>query len=83
MAIYELWIERSLDGKHIGGYNRIPAEPNKTSSFFTHGCDSALSAAQTIRAEVRKVASMGDQFRVRDRSIVYDNINDALEDILR
>ncbi len=82
MALYELWLERSMDGKYFATYTRLPAEKNNT-SFTTMGEDSPYTAAQNIRERLRKIATASDQFRVRDRSSIYDNINDALEDILR
>ena len=82
MAIYELWLERSLDSKFIGHYNRLPPDKGND-SFSTSPMDSPQAAAQVIRQQLRLMMIAADQFRVRARTNVYDNINDALEDMMR
>jgi hypothetical protein len=82
MAIYELWLEVSFDRKYIGHYDRVPPEKGNA-NFSTGQMDSPMAAAQAIRAQVRKVFDANDQFRIRNRISIYDNLNDALEDMMR
>ena len=82
MAIYELWLERPPTGKFIAHYDRLPPE-KFNSSFATSPVDTPLAAAQALRTELRKFIISSDQFRVRARSNIYENVNDALEDMLR
>ncbi|MEW6731669.1 MAG: hypothetical protein AB1489_10110 [Acidobacteriota bacterium] len=82
MAIYELWIESSLDGKYIGCYNRLPPNKNDT-AFATAEMETPQAAAQAMRIQLRKALTAADQLRVRGRINIYDNVNDALEDMLR
>jgi hypothetical protein len=82
MAIYELWLERPANGKYIAHYDRLPPE-KFNSNYSTSPVDSALAAAQELRAELRKFIMANDQFRVRARSNIYENVNDALEDMMR
>lgn len=81
MAIYEFWMERSA-GKYIAHYDRVPPERGNV-SYATNALDSPMAAAQELRVQMRKILTSNDQFRVRDRISIYDNINDALEDLLR
>lgn len=82
MALYELWIENDFDAKYVGYYNRLPPEKND-SQFQTAKCESVMAAAQGLRAQLRKVMGADDQIRIKNRSSIYENINDALEDLLR
>ena len=82
MAIYELWLERDPGRKYIAHYNRLPPERGND-SFTTPPMDSPQAAAQIIRTQLRQMMTATDQFRIRSRSNVYDNINDALEDMMR
>ena len=82
MAIFELWLERSFDGKYTAHFDKLPPEKT-TSTFASVEMDSQLAAAQSLRDEVRKLMGANDQFRVRARSRIYDNLNEALEDMLR
>lgn len=81
MAIYELWIE-NRDSKYIGHYERIPPEKGNM-NFATTGQDTPMAAAQAVRVQLRKIFTPNDQYRVRNRINIYDNVNDALEDMLR
>jgi hypothetical protein len=82
MPIYELWIETTQDYKYIGHYERIPPEKSNQ-NFSTASLDSPMAAAQAVRVELRKLQSPNDQYRVRNRINIYENVNDALEDMLR
>lgn len=82
MAIYELWLEQNPDGSYTAGFTRIPPE-NKDSSYRTPSFQIPHQAAFELRARMRGFLSASDQLRIRQRSRIYDNINDALEDLLR
>jgi hypothetical protein len=81
MAIYELWLERP-EGKYVAHYDRLPPEKG-TPNFATTPMESPLAAAHALRNELRRCMTADDQFRVRSRTNIYDNVNDALEDMLR
>ena len=81
MAIYELWLERP-DEMYVAHYDRLPPEKGNQ-SFASMPMESPLAAAHSLRNELRRCMKADDQFRVRSRTNIYDNINDAIEDMLR
>lgn len=82
MAIYELWLEQNPDGSYIAGFDRIPPE-NRGSNYRTPSFQVRQQAAFELRNQLRGLFGASDQLRIRQRSRIYENINDALEDLLR
>lgn len=80
MAIYELWLEQTPDG-YVAGYERIPPAKNDA-TYKTPAFQLRQQAAFEMRSQLRKVLTPSDQLRIRQRSRVYENINDALEELL-
>lgn len=82
MAIYELWLEQNPDGSYIAGFDRIPPE-KKDSSYITPPFQVRQQAVFELRNRLRGFLGPSDQLRIRQRSRIYENINEALEDLLR